>query len=117
MTINFSPDTVLPKDPGGFGQWRMGHYLEHGVIRQKCAALATPVVIAEYPILSWSDEPEFVKQWLAAHETIHEQIRAATNVSGTDLSLVDFSDDEEFLTWMDDHAQEHLVFRQILGIT
>lgn len=117
MTINFSPDQVLPKDPAGFGHWRMGHALEHGVLRQKCAALATPANIAEFDVLSWKDAPEYVKLWLSSHETMHAQIRAAVNVSGADLSLVDFTDDEQFQTWMDDHAEEHLIFRQIFGIT
>lgn len=117
MTIHFSPDQVLPKDPAGFGQWRSGHALEHNVLRQKCAALASHANISEFDVLSWKDDPEYVRLWLESHETMHAQIRGATNVSGADLSLVDFTDDEQFQVWLDDHAQEHLIFRQILGIT
>lgn len=116
MTLNFQPDTCLPKDPAGWGRWLSGHYYEHIVLRQKCAALASPVNVPDYDIFGWNDDPQFVQQWLVSHESIHNQIRFATNVTGTDLSLVDFSKDEEFLDWQDLHAQEHLTFRQILGI-
>lgn len=116
MTINFQPDTCLPKDPAGWGRWLTGHYYEHLVLMQNSAALTLPVNVPDYDILGWRDEPEFVQQWLVNHESIHSQIRFATNVTGIDLSLVDFSVDEEFLGWQDDHALEHLIFRQILGI-
>lgn len=116
MTIEFQPDTCLPKDPAGWGRWLTGHYYEHLVLAQKCAALAIPVNVPDYDILGWRDEPEFVQQWLVNHESIHSQIRFATNVTGIDFSLIDLSNDEEFLGWQDDHAQEHLTFRQIFGI-
>ncbi len=116
MSVNFQPDVCLPKDPAGFGHWRAGHHYEHIVLAQKCFALAKPVSVPDFDIFSWRDEPEFVQQWLVSHNAIHNQIRFATNVTGIDFSLVDFSKDEDFLAWMDDHAQEHLTFRQILGI-
>lgn len=117
MSVNFQPDLVLPKDPAGFGRWLTGHYYEHLQMIPLCAALSTPVIVPDYDILSWSDDPQKVQQWLVNHESIHDQIRQATNVSGIDFSLVDFSNDEEFLEWMDDHSQEHITFRSILGIS
>lgn len=117
MTVNFQPDLCLPKDPSGFGLWRSGHYYEHVVLAKKCRALLTPVIVPDYDIYSWRDEPELVQQWLGNHNAMHEAIRFATNVTGIDFSLVDFSKDEEFSSWMDDHSQEHITFRQILGIT
>lgn len=117
MTVNFTPDTCLPKDPAGWGRWLTGHYYEHLQMIPLCAALAMPVSIPDFDILGWRDDPQFVQQWLVSHETIHAQLRFALNVTGIDFSLVDFSNDEEFLDWQDDHSLEHLVFRQILGIT
>lgn len=117
MTVSFQPDVCLPKDPPGFGAWRTGHFYEHIVLAQKCRALTMPVIVPDYDILSWRDEPQYVQQWLVNHQAMHDQIRFATNVSGIDFSLVDFSDEEQFLGWMDDHAQEHITFRNILGIT
>lgn len=116
MTVNFQPDVCLPKDPAGFGRWLTGHFYEHVVLAQKCAALAKPVIVPNYDILAWKDDPAYVQQWLVNHEQIHIQVRAATNVTGIDFSLVDFSKEEEFSEWMDDHSQEHITFRSILGI-
>lgn len=117
MTVNFQPDVCLPNDPGGFGRWLTGHYYEHIVLRQKCAALTASVNVPDYDILSWKDDPGYVQQWLVNHESMHSQIRFATNVTGIDFSLVDFTQPEQFLVWMDDHSQEHITFRSILGIT
>lgn len=117
MTVNFQPDVCLPKDPAGFGRWLTGHYYEHIVLNQKCQALATPIIVPDYDILSWSDDADKVQLWLLNHESMHSQIRFATNVTGADLSLVDFSNDNEFLDWMDNHAQDHIAFREVLGIT
>lgn len=117
MSIDFQPDTVLPKDPVGFGQWRNGHYREHLQLRQICFTLSPPVDIPDYDILSWRDEPQFVQEWLVSHEALHVQLRAVCNVTGTDLSLVDFSDDEQWFEWMDAHALEHQIFRNVLRVS
>lgn len=115
--ISFQPDICLPKDPAGFGMWLNGHYREHLQLAQACLALTPSIVVPNYDILGWKDEPALVQQWLVSHESMHETLRAACNVTGADLSLVDFSKDDEFLDWMDDHAQEHQNFRSVLGIT
>lgn len=115
--INFQPDICLPKDPSGFGFWLTGHNLEHKVFILRCLNLSMPVSVPDYDILAWRDEPELVQQWLVAHEQIHAVLRGACNVTGVDLSLVDFSQDDEFLNWMDDHATEHQNFRDVLGVT
>lgn len=117
MSVSFQPDNVLPKDPAGFGRWLTGHYYEHQQFIPLCAALDTPVAVPDFDILSWNDDPDKVQQWLVSHESIHSQIRYATNVTGEDLSLTDWSNDEQFSIWMDNHAQEHAVFREILGVT
>lgn len=115
--ISFQPDICLPKDAAGFGMWRTGHYREHLQFIPLCRALTPPAIITNYDILSWRDEPELVQQWLVAHESIHKQLRVATSITGSDLSLVDFSKDDQFLEWLEEHAQEHRQFRQVLGIT
>lgn len=117
MTINFQPDVVLPKDPAGFGRWLTGHYYEHLVLAKAAAALSTPVIVPNYDILAWRDEPEFVTNWLVNHEAMHAQLRVGANLTGIDFSLVDFSNDDEFSEWIDDHSQEHIDLRRIYGIT
>lgn len=117
MVVLFFPDICLPRDPAGFGSWRAGHALEHtqmlGILRGETPSVTVP----GYNLLDWRDEPEFVQQWLVTHEQVHEVLRSFCNVAGSDLSLVDFSQDDQFSEWMDDHAYEHVQFRSVLGIT
>jgi hypothetical protein len=96
--------------------WLTGHYYEHENFRVACLKLTDPIVIPEYDILSWRDDPEFVQSWLQNHEAIHEAIRTVTNVNGVDLSLVDLGQDEQWYEWLDDHSQEHILFRQVLNV-
>jgi hypothetical protein len=115
--INFQPDVVLPKDPIGFGLWLTGHYREHLQMNAVCIALTPSIHVPNYDIFGWKDDAKAVQQWLVAHESMHQVLRTVANVSGADLSLVDFSKDDEFLDWMDDHATEHGYFRTALGIS
>lgn len=117
MTVLFQPDNVLPRDPAGFGQWLMGHYREHVQMASLCLALSPSVFVPGYDILSWKDEPKLVQQWLQSHQQMHQVLQQVTNLTGSDWSLVDFSDDEAFSSWMSDHANEHLQMRQVLGIS
>jgi hypothetical protein len=117
MTILFFPDICLPRDPAGFGLWRSGHALEHTQMADILRGATPSVMAPAYNILDWRDEREFVQQWLVTHEQIHEVLRSVCNVTGTDLSLVDFSQDDQFTEWLDDHAAEHQQFRAVLGIT
>lgn len=117
MTVNFQPDVCLPHDPAGFGAWLTGHYYEHLVMAQKAAGLTDPVLVPQFDILSWRAEPEYVTNWLVNHEAIHDALRTGANLTGIDLSLVDFTNDDEFSEWLDIHAQEHIELRQIYGIS
>lgn len=81
------------------------------------AALATPVTVPGYDILSYSDDPLRAAFWRNNHQLIHLALRAATGVNGIDLSLVDFSNDEDFLLWQEDHRDEHGNLRAFFGIT
>lgn len=114
--VLFQPDTCLPRDPAGWGLWLNGHALEHESFRIACLGLSTPIVIPDFDIRSWKDGPEFVQQWLANHEQIHQAIRDVTGVNGDDLSLVDLSQDDQWFVWLDDHAQEHAAMRSVLGV-
>jgi len=117
MTVNFQPDLCLPKDPAGWGRWLTGHYYEHLQMIPLCAALTTPVNVPNFDILTWNDGPTAVQQWLVNHGIIHQALDSACNVTNIDFSLVDFSKEDEFLSWLDDHSQAHIDYRGILGIT
>lgn len=115
MPVQFQPDQCLPRDPAGWGMWLIGHALEHEDFRIACLQFSVPIIIPDFDVRSWRDEPEFVQGWLENHEQIHGAIRSVTGVGGDDLSLVDFSQDDQWYIWLDDHSTEHQSFRQILG--
>lgn len=117
MTVNFQPDLCLPHDPTGWGRFLTGHYYEHLQFIPLCSALTVPVNVPNYDILAWKDDPAFVQQWLVNHGIIHQALDTACNVTNIDFSLVDFSNDGEFLSWQDDHSQAHIGYRGILGVT
>lgn len=115
MSVNFQPDICLPNDPQGFGRWLNGHALEHQVINQKL--FSKGIVVPDFNLLYWNDQPMVVQSWLQTHETAHQIIESALNISSVDFSQVDLTNDDEWFSWQEDHANEHLIIRQILGIT
>lgn len=117
MAVTFFHPYVLPHDASGWGRWLTEHYYEHIRFMLTLRSLVNPINVAEYDILSWSDEPGLVQGWLGSHEKIHEDLRAATGLTGSNLQDVDFKDDTQFLLWLDNHAQEHQQLQQILGAT
>lgn len=113
MSVIFQPDQVLYGDAAGFGQWRLTHGYEHQAMANVAATLPTPFIVPAFNIFDWRDEPELQTAWKVSHYELHQVLRqAAGGITGIDLSLVDFSDPEQWYEWHDDHAQEHVILRQ-----
>lgn len=118
MTVLFNPDQCLPRDPAGWGRWLAGHSLEHKQFIQINQAAVPPILLPDFDVLSWNDDPSFVANWLNNHYLgLHIPLRQLANSSGIDLSAVDLSDDESWFVWLEDHAAEHAAYRQFYGIT
>jgi hypothetical protein len=113
----FQPDEVLPHDPAGWGRWLQGHSLEHAQFVALAQMTNPPFSIPQYDIFGWSDEPFRQVFWKNIHQQIHQSLRNATGLTGIDYSLIDFNDDDSFLLWQSDHAQEHSDLRAYYGIS
>jgi len=114
----FAPDTVAFGDFTGWGVWLDGHYREHQQFIDIGRTSTPAVFIPDWDLLSWKwDDQRGIEDWLNVHQTIHEQLRTQTGVTGVDLSIVDFSNGDYFALWVDEHAAEHAALRQALGIT
>lgn len=64
--------------------------------------------------------PQALIDWLQVHAFIHDQTYAALAGSGTtapDLSVVDFSKEDQFYDWMYVHQQMHDYEQQTLGLS
>jgi hypothetical protein len=106
----FVPDRAIFGDPVGWGYWRVHHADEHTQFNNMLG-------IAGIDVLSWRQDPDFVKQWLNDHYTrLHLPLRKLTGVSGEDLSSVDFTDEDSWYDWIDIHSNEHADLRDALGI-
>jgi hypothetical protein len=110
-------DQFLFGDDAGFGQWRQEHWLEHIQFVQIAQAQTTPILIPDYDLTSWQNTRSFARNWLVTHESLHEDLRNITGVSGINLADVDLSKEDEFYTWLDAHADEHAQLRTAFGIT
>ena len=113
----FVYETLLPRDPAGFSIWLMQHYLEHAQFVQIFQQQTTPIFIPDYNFALWDDDKNVVGSWLQAHQRTHQSLRDFTGVSGINLADVDLTQDDQWYTWMDDHAAEHRDIRSALGIT
>lgn len=115
--INFSNTECLFNDRIGFGFWLTGHAYEHKQFINICQTLTNPVTIPDYNFRSWYDDPGAIQSWLQNHEYVHKILRQVCNVTGDDLSLVDFSKEDDWYNWMDSHKTEHETFEAAFGIT
>lgn len=114
----FFHDTCLFGDEEGFGVYRQEHAYEHVQFVQM-AQKGTPsqFVLPDYDLSTWQNSTEFARNWLTTHETVHEQLRYWTGVSGINLADVDLSKEDEWYQWLDAHRSEHVALRSALGIT
>jgi hypothetical protein len=113
----FFHDIFLYNDPEGFGVWRAEHQYEHTQFYTTLAAQTPRKLIPDLDLVSWDDSKPFQTRWLVAHESVHEQLRTYTGVSGVNLADVDLTKEIEFYEWLDIHRTEHTLLRQAFGIT
>lgn len=116
MSSEFDPNVFIFQDRAGQGRWEIGHYRQHVRYNQVLASFATPVIIPIQPLMTMGNTDLERRIFLNSHENLHEAIRPYANVTGIDLSLVDFEDEEEFYSWMDVHAQEHALIDAAFGL-
>lgn len=69
---------------------------------------------------SLTSNPQENPNWLADHYQLHINEFNLLNLGADnlpDLSVVDFTDQGQYLDWMQDHAAVHDYVNQVLGIT
>jgi|SoimicMinimDraft_4_1059732.scaffolds.fasta_scaffold78566_2 hypothetical protein len=113
----FFHDVCLPRDPAGFSIWLNEHWLEHEQFVRIFQTQTTPLFVPEYNFGLWDDDKKVISAWLESHEATHRVLRTFTGVGGIDLADVDLTQEDQFFSWQDDHAEEHSLIRRALGIT
>jgi len=110
----FSPDQCSFGDLAGMGAWDVSHGREHIQFIQALAGLG--VNLPDPDLLSLLTAGGAQRSQVQAHAAHHQQLRAALGVQGTDLGQVNFTDPNDFYSWLGYHAQEHALLRQALNM-
>lgn len=117
MTVRFFHTFCAFGDDTGWSILLQEHAYEHVQFVQLGQAASPERLIPDYDLYSWRNEQSFAKNWLTTHESVHEQLRQWTGISGINLADVDLSQESEFYEWLDAHQAEHIALRNVLGIT
>lgn len=113
----FSPDQVTFQDLPGYGAFDIGHGREHSGFVQTLAQQTPPVLISDFPLLSFLTAGGARSIMAESHMDAHRALRAALGIDGVDLTQFNLDDASDFYTWLGYHAAEHAAIRQALGIT
>jgi len=115
----FAINVVAYGDNAGLGAWLDGHYRQHLKYNSILAGKTPAVVLPEFPILYW---PVFgggsyneIKTWLDFHENWHEQLRPQANVTGSNLSDLEWTNPQYWYDWIDYHNAEHALLDKAFG--
>lgn len=57
-----------------------------------------------------------IQNWLLRHQTMHDDMNAALQLAGQDLSILDINSEKEVTAWVFLHAYEHRAANQALNI-
>ncbi len=112
----FNPTNFVFGDRAGQGRWEVGHYRQHLNYVKYLVGLSNPILIPDYPLLTMGQNDLQRRLWLESHQEIHTTLRTYSNVTGIDLSSVNFKNAEEFNTWLDSHAEEHALIDAAFGL-
>lgn len=103
-----------PKSPEEVSQFSFANADEHrkinDAVRRVYGTYLQEFILDPIPLL---DAGVFARQ----HQEAHNQMNLALGLSGSDLSRVDFKDEDDLSTWTETHFSEHYNAAQILGLT
>jgi hypothetical protein len=103
----------IPNDPQTLARFafhnRDAHVLVINAIKAKFG-----VALPEYPIdpIKMTDFPA----WLYTHQSMHNAVNQVLGTPGNDLTDVDPNAPEQLAAWAENHASEHVVWGNLLGI-
>ena len=99
-------------DKQGWEGWNLVHLVTHRQIYTAC--LDQSLVTAFYPV----DYDSRNDNWGTDHQLIHNSLYEALNLGGAnpDLGDIDFTDDEAFRVWHQNHELLHQQIKDALGL-
>ena len=99
--------------PGG-GQWALTHMQLHRDIAytlQSKYSISVPL----HPLDQMPLDQD-MRQWLEAHQRMHDAISYRTGIADANLSQIDLENDSSVKLWLSQHLSEHTAMSKLLGI-
>ena len=116
MMPQFSPDQCTFNDNPGMAMWDDNHYREHLQFVQVLAGLSTPILFPDYDMLRMLTAHEGRGATINIHNTAHQLLQQICGFTGTDYSQYDISQEGDFYSFLQYHADDHAQIRSFLGI-
>jgi len=116
MASEFQINTFAFGDAAGNGEYLVGHFRNHLQYNASLASRTPPIEIPEFHILTVEGGKLGRQTWLNDHQSWHSLIRPFANVTGIDLSVVDFDNEADFYAWIDAHNQEHQLLDIVFNV-
>lgn len=113
----FAPDQVTFKDFPGLGVWDIGHAREHQQFVEVLSEQVPTVLIPNFDFLQMLTAGNSSKSVIETHNEAHNLLRSILNITGTDYSQYDLTNESDFYNFTAYHATEHQQIRAALGIT
>ena len=104
----------IPTTPEEFAEWSFSHAAHHRDCSRATLA-AKNVVLPEY-ILDPINLEDGFGTWLYQHQAMHNTQNSALGTAGFDLTDVDWQDQGQFASWIQDNENEHYQWATILGV-
>ena len=104
----------IPVTDDEFNMWSFAHAAHHrDCIR--ATMLQMGVELQEY-VLDPIDRVNGFGTWIYNHQAMHNVQNAALNVAGFDLTDINWQDQGELASWIQDNENEHYQWATILGV-
>lgn len=100
-----------PPTAHGFTEWSFWHYQHHLAII--AAAKTKGFALNQYQI--WPIDPNNMQTFLEQHQSMHDEMNAASGVFGSDLQDLDFSNKKIVDAWFYTQYVEHQSVASFLG--
>src|SRR5262245_12981259 len=103
----------VPLNEAELSAWAFAHAVHHNDMAQ---AIQTTYSISMPSFILDPISLQDAGVWAEQHQEVHRQMRTVLNISGFDLSEVDWRNPERLASWIQANAAEHVQAAGILNV-
>ena len=103
----------VPQSQNDWDHWGFHHALDHQDIQQAILSQRN-IALTQYILqpISQVDQTDFLQR----NQITHNEMNGALNINSSDLQDVDFREENQLVSWINLHYQEHQNARAALQI-